>query len=67
MTNFIDDLAEKVRPLLVKMQVNDTLVFPICRLKTIRTQASELGAIYDRVYTTKTDRAAKTIEVTRTA
>lgn len=67
MTKFIEDLAEKVRPLLVKMQVNETLIFPICRLKTVRTQASELGAIYDRAYSTKTDRVAKTIEVTRTA
>lgn len=40
-------------------------MFPIERLKTVRTQASELGAIYDRVYTTTTDRVERTIEVKR--
>ncbi len=55
----------KLRPALYAMAVGETLTFPISRLKSVRTQASELGAMYDRQYSTKTDRIAKTIEVTR--
>lgn len=55
----------KLRPALYAMAVGETLTFPISRLKSVRTQASELGAMYDRQYSTKTDRVAKTIEVTR--
>jgi hypothetical protein len=55
----------KLRPALYAMTVGETLTFPISRLKSVRTQASELGAMYDRQYSTKTDRIAKTIEVTR--
>ncbi len=57
--------TSKIRPVLQAMQPGDTQVFPIERLKTVRTQASELGAIYDRVYTTTTDRVERTIEVKR--
>ncbi len=35
-------------------------------MKSVRTQASELGAIHNRQYTTKTDREARTITVKRT-
>lgn len=49
------------------MAVGDSIKFPISRLKSVRTQASELGMMYERQYTTKTDRADKTIEVTRIA
>lgn len=49
------------------MAVGDTVKFPIIRLKSVRTQASELGIMYERQYTTKTDRVEKIIEVTRIA
>lgn len=55
----------KIRPALVELKVGETISFPISRLKSVRTQASELGAIYERQFKTKTDRVAKTIEVTR--
>jgi len=55
----------KIRPALVGLEVGGTISFPISRLKSVRTQASELGAIYERQFKTKTDRVAKTIEVTR--
>lgn len=57
--------TQKIRPTLFDMAVGDTVTFPISRLKSVRTQASELGIMYDRQYTTKTDRVARTIEVTR--
>ena len=38
---------EKIRPALVALEVGDTVTFPISRLKSVRTQASELGAIYN--------------------
>lgn len=37
---------EKIRPALVALEVGDAIVFPISRLKSVRTQASELGAIF---------------------
>ena len=55
----------KIRPALIEMEVGVTITFPISRLKSVRTQASELGAIYERQYKTRTDRVAKIIEVTR--
>ena len=55
----------KIRPALVELKVGETISFPISRLKSVRTQDSELGAIYERQFKRKSDRVAKTIEVTR--
>ena len=63
----MEDKNTKLRPALYEMAGGDTLTFPISRLKSVRTQASELGMMYERQYSTKTDRVAKTIEVTRKA
>lgn len=63
----MNDTTQKIRPTLYDMAVGDSIKFPISRLKSVRTQASELGMMYERQYTTKTDRADKTIEVTRIA
>lgn len=63
----MNDTNQKIRPTLYEMAVGDSIKFPISRLKSVRTQASELGMMYERQYTTKTDRADKTIEVTRIA
>lgn len=57
--------TQKIRPTLFEMAVGTTATFPISRLKSVRTQASELGIMFNRQYTTKTDRVARTIEVTR--
>ena len=38
---------EKIRPALVALEVGESVSFPISRLKSVRTQASELGAIYN--------------------
>ena len=59
------EILEKIRPMLMALGVGDSVTFHISRLKSVRTQASELGAIYCRQYKTKTDRAAQTITVTR--
>lgn len=59
------EIVQKIRPALLALAVGESIIFPISRLKSVRTQASELGAMYDRQYSTKTDRIAKTIEVTR--
>ncbi len=56
---------KKIRPALVALKVGASLTFPISRLKSVRTQASELGAIYDRRFKTETDRANHTITVKR--
>ena len=59
------EITQKIRPTLFEMAVGDTVKFPIYRLKSVRTQASELGMMYERQYTTKTNRSDKSIEVTR--
>ncbi len=59
------EINEKIRPALVSLEVGASVTFPISRLKSVRTQASELGAIYNRQFKTKTDRASQTITVTR--
>ena len=63
----MNDTTQKIRPTLYEMAVGDSIKVPISRLKSVRTQASGLGMMYERQYTTKTDRADKTIEVTRIA
>lgn len=59
------EIAQKIRPLLLSMNVGESVVFPISRLKSVRTQASELGAIYERKYVTKMNRDDRTVEVFR--
>lgn len=49
------------------MEVGDKTTFPVRRLKSVRAQASELGVILDRTYRTATNRAERTVTVTRTA
>ena len=44
---------EKIRPALTALEVGDAVVFPISRLKSVRTQASELGAIFNRRFRTR--------------
>ena len=56
---------EKIRPALTALEVGSTVTFPISRLKSVRTQASELGAIYNRQFKTKTNRETQTITVKR--
>ena len=56
---------EKIRPALTALEVGDAVVFPISRLKGVRTQASELGAIFNRRFKTKTNRENQTITVSR--
>lgn len=55
----------KIRPTLYEMKVGDSISFPILRLKSVRTQASELGMMFERQYKTRIDRATRTIEVER--
>ena len=57
----------KIRPTLTSMEVGDKTTFPVRRMKSVRAQASELGVILDRTYKTVTNRADRTITVTRTA
>jgi hemerythrin superfamily protein len=56
---------EKIRPKLMNMEVGDEVIFPIEKMKSVRVQASELGAIMDRIYETRSDRINRTISVSR--
>lgn len=56
---------QPIRPKLLGLAVGESTSFPIVRLKSVRTQASELGAIYNRKFVTKMNREARTITVTR--
>ena len=55
----------KIRPALTALKIGESITFPICKLKSVRTQASELGAIYNRQYKTQTNRENMTITVKR--
>ena len=57
---------EKIRPALIALEVGDEITFHISRLKSVRTQASEHGAIYNRRFKTRTCREKQTIPVMRT-
>lgn len=57
----------KIRPAIMAMAVGETIEFPIAKLKSVRTQASEIGAITERRYTTRTNRETRTISITRVA
>ncbi|EJW99301.1 hypothetical protein EVA_12593 [gut metagenome] len=59
------DFSVKIRPSLVALNIGEEITYPIERLKSVRTQASELGAIMKRRYTTWTDRINGTISVKR--
>lgn len=61
----MNENVEKIRPVLVSLEIGASVSFPISRLKSVRTQASELGAIYNRQFKTKIDRNNQTITVTR--
>ena len=56
---------EKIRPALVALEVGDSVTFHISRLKSVRTQASELGGIHNRQIKTKKNREEQTIIVKR--
>lgn len=43
---------KKVRPALVALEVGEVLTFPIEKMKSVRTQASELGIILNRQFKT---------------
>ena len=60
----MEEKSTKLRPTIYGMAVGESLTFPISRLKSVR---SELGMMFERQYSTRTDRETKTIEVTRKA
>lgn len=57
---------ERIRPILVGLKEGESHTFPIERMKSVRTQASEIAMIYDRQFKTETDRVERTITVKRT-
>ena len=59
------EYLDKIRPVLVALQIGETVDFPIARLKSVRTQASELGAIFNHQFTTRTNRISQIISVKR--
>ncbi len=54
----------KIRPVLMGLPIGGSYTFPIIRMKSVMVQASELGAMYGRQYTT-TNRDDGTIVVKR--
>jgi len=64
-TNIMAENSVKIRPLLVALEVGEEITFDIAKLKSVRTQASELGVILGRQYKTRTDRENRVITVQR--
>ena len=59
------EIVQKIRPALLALAVGESITFPISRLKSVHTQASELGAIYERKFVTKMNREQRIVEVQR--
>lgn len=59
------EISSQIRPTLMKMDIGNTAVFPIEKIKSVRVQACELGAIMARRYSTRMDRSNRTVTVTR--
>jgi len=64
-TNIMAENSVKIRPLLVALEVGEEITFDVAKLKSVRTQASELGVILGRQYKTRTDRENRVITVQR--
>ena len=54
-----------ITPVLRALDVGNSTVFPIDRLRSVRTIASEVGVMYNRKFKTSVNRADRTITVTR--
>lgn len=61
----MNEIITKIRPALVAMEVGESLEFPVEKMKSVRTQASELGIILNRQFKTRTNRETHTIVITR--
>ncbi|MDE5821034.1 MAG: hypothetical protein K2K00_05460 [Muribaculaceae bacterium] len=62
----MENITKKIRPTLLGMAIGEIITFPIEKLKSVRVQASELGAMFDMGFKTRTDRDLRIIEITRT-
>ncbi|MBD5311705.1 MAG: hypothetical protein HDS13_06055 [Bacteroides sp.] len=54
-----------ITPVLRDLDTGDSAVFPIDRLRSVRTIASEVGVMYNRKFKTSANRVERTITVTR--
>lgn len=61
----MQNFSQKMRPALLDMEIGTKIDFPIEKMKSVRAQASELGLIHARRYSTCIDRAHRVIIVTR--
>lgn len=55
------ELTDRLR----NMEVGDVVSFPVEKLSVLRVMASVLGIQWNRVYSTRSDRARRVVEVTR--
>ncbi len=58
--------AINIRPSIANLEIGHEVSFPIQKLSTVRTTASELGAILDREFKTRMCRADRIVTVCRT-
>lgn len=54
-----------LKEVFAKMEVNDSMLFPIERVSSVRSAASLAGITMDRMYRTVTNRKDRTISVIR--
>jgi len=54
-------------PAIKAMNVNDTLTFPIMRMRSVDKAVYEANIMFEGKYTANRDREKKTITITRTA
>ena len=58
---------ENTKEEIKQMEIGQVVSFPIERLAVIRTYASELSLVMNRLYKTKADKGKRQIEVIRMA
>lgn len=60
-----EDKKPPLRPVLRTMEVGQAVVFPLERASAVYSVIYSVSVQYDRKFTTRTDREARTLAVTR--
>jgi hypothetical protein len=63
----MEENLPKIRPMLRNLAVGESVAFPLAKMKSVRTQATELSIIENLKFKTRTDRNTKQITVWREA
>jgi hypothetical protein len=63
----MEENIQKIRPTLRNLEIGESVSFPIAKMKSVRTQATELSVIENIKFKTRTNRDSQQITVWREA